>query len=78
MNNFQNVYDLHLMIQDLAQSLTYYNMQDVFQIIPESTLVLLNIILEVLFSCQADEERTKNKLEDNLTDMDLQRAYAAA
>ena len=45
-NDFQTVYDLHMRIEALSKALTSYDMLDVFQIIPEDTILKLSSTLD--------------------------------
>ena len=47
------MYDLHMRIDSFSKSLTYYDMADVFQVIPSDILKTLEERLEVVFSRQA-------------------------
>ena len=47
-NEFQTVYDLHMQIEALDQALTFYDMRDVFEVIPQNTVELLEVQLSKL------------------------------
>ena len=42
-------------IDVLSKALSYYDMKDVFGIVPEQTVQHLNTCLDVLFTCQISE-----------------------
>ena len=67
-NDFQTVYDLHMRIEALSKALTSYDMLDVFQVIPQATILKLSSALELLFSCQAGEEQAASALALDPTD----------
>ena len=50
-NYFKTVYDLHMRVKALSKALVFLNMQNVFQIIPESTVEELHQKLTDLFVC---------------------------
>ena len=50
--DFRAVYDLHMRLEALAKSIMFYDMDDVFNILPSETVKLLEEKLEVLFACQ--------------------------
>ena len=37
-SDFKAIYDLHICFETLSKSLTFYDMKDVFQILPEDTI----------------------------------------
>ena len=67
-NDFQTVYDLHMRIEALSKALTSYDMLDVFQVIPQETILRLSSALDLLFDCQSDEEQAATALALNPTD----------
>lgn len=58
-------------IDSFSESLTYYDMTDVFQIIPLATLITLENILEVVFSRQAQVDLAEAALSFSLGDSSL-------
>ena len=58
-------------IELLSKALAFYDMKDVFEIIPESTIQHLNIRLDILFGQQAYDKKARNKLADNPLDNEL-------
>ena len=70
-NDFQTVYDLHMRIEALNKALTSYDMLDVFQVIPEDTILKLSSALDHLFECQAEEEQAATALAVDPTDATL-------
>ena len=67
-NNFQTMYDLHTCIESISKTLTHFDMQDVFQIIPAQTVQTLSDRIDMLFECQTDEEQAADTLHINPTD----------
>ena len=61
-NKFQTVYDLHMRIEALAQALNFYDMCDIFQVIPENTVELLEVQLANLFTRQEVLDRATDEL----------------
>ena len=51
-NDFKDVYDLHMRIQVFSKSLVFFDMADVFQIIPENTVTVRKDHLKELFDYQ--------------------------
>jgi len=68
MSDFQTVYDIHMRIKGFSKALTHFDMQDVFQIIPEDTIQWLRCELDTLFVCQTEEEQATLDLNSNLSD----------
>ena len=62
------MYDLHLRIEALSKALTSYDMLDVFQVIPQATILKLSSALDLLFDCQADKEQAASALALDPTD----------
>ena len=61
-NKFQTVYDLHMRIEALAQALNFYDTCDIFQVIPENTVELLEVQLANLFTRQEVLDRATDEL----------------
>ena len=70
-NKFQTIYDLHMQIEALAKYLNFFNMRDVFEIIPENTVELLPAKLEDLFESQADLDQATDELQLEPTNENL-------
>ena len=51
-SHFKAVYDLHMCIDALSKALAFLDIRDVFHIISDHTLDLLEIQIQDLFSCQ--------------------------
>ena len=51
-SDFRAVYDLQMRIEALLKALLFYDMYDVFQVIPAQTLDQLQIQLKTIFECQ--------------------------
>ena len=70
-NDFKAVYDLHTSIEALSKSLVLYNMIDVFQVLPISTLQDLEPKLRAVHACQVEDSRVEAALTRDLTDMTM-------
>ena len=64
-SDFKAVYDLHMRIEALSKALVLFDMTDVFQILPESTVSVLETKLQALHACQADSDRLELALIDS-------------
>ena len=51
-SDFKVFYDLHSQIESISNSLVFFDMNNVFKIVPTGTVDTLQAKLEVLFSCQ--------------------------
>ena len=49
---FWAVYDLHMRLEALSKAITFYDMGDVFKILPSNTVALLESKLDVYFNTQ--------------------------
>jgi len=56
-SDFKAVYDLHMRIKALSKALVFFDMIDVFQILPESTVLSLEVKISELHACQAESDR---------------------
>ena len=70
-SNFKAVYDLHMWIEALSKTLVFFNMIDVFQILPESTVKSLEEKLTDLHVWQGALERCELALLASPTDTAL-------
>ena len=70
-NNFKAVYDLHMRIEALSKTLVFFDMIDVFQILPESTVKSLEEKLTDLHVWQGALERCELALLASPTDTAL-------
>ena len=70
-SDFKAVYDLHMRIKALSKTLVFFDMIDVFQILPESTVKSLEEKLTDLHVWQGVLERCKLALLASLTDTAL-------
>ena len=70
-SDFKAVYDLHMRIEALSKALVFFNMIDVFQILPESTVNSLEEKLTDLHVCQGALERCELALLASPTDTAL-------
>ena len=66
-SNFYPVYDLYIQIDALSKILTHFNMQDMFQVIPETTVRKLSDRIDMPFTCQTSEGQAKDNLERDPT-----------
>ena len=48
--DFRAVYDLHMRLEALSKAITFYDMGDVFQILPSNIIVVLESKLDVYFT----------------------------
>jgi hypothetical protein len=71
-SDFKAVYDLHMRIEALSKALMFFDMKDVFEIIPEHTIDLLEVKLQNMFRNQADLQEAEDRMLLNATDADLQ------
>jgi len=55
-------------IEGLSKALTHFDMQDVFQIIPEDTIQRLSSELDPLFLCQTEKEQAMIDLNTDRSD----------
>ena len=51
--DFRAVYNLHMRLEDLSKAIMYYDMDDIFNVLPSETVQLLERKLDVLFAIQA-------------------------
>ena len=56
-SDFKAIYDLHMRIKALSKTLVMFDMTDVFQLLPESTVSILETKLQAVHTCQANAER---------------------
>lgn len=68
-SEFRTVYNLHMRIDALSTALKYFDMADVFQIVPSETIVLLEKHLMTLFDLQNDLVAKEEKLATNSADL---------
>ena len=50
--DFHAVYDLHMRLEALSKAIMFYDMDDIFNILPSNTAKLLEKKLDVLFAYQ--------------------------
>ena len=60
--DFRAVYDLHMRLEALSKAITFYDMGDVFQILPSNTITLLESKLDVYFTAQTNINNTSDIL----------------
>ena len=72
------VYNLHMRIEALSKALTFFDMHDVFQIVPEHTVDQIRAQLQHLFQCQQDLSTTSTALLADSTNTALLDAKTAA
>ena len=70
-SDFKSVYDLHMRIEALSKALTLYDMTDVFQVLPDVTVLDLEQKLRAVHACQTKEDRVKLALVDDPSDTGL-------
>ena len=68
-SEFRTVYDLHMRIDALSTALKYFDMADVFQIVPSGTIFLLEKHLTTLFALQNDLAIEEDKLAANAANL---------
>ena len=77
-SDFRTVYNLHMRIEALSKALTFFDMRDVFQIVPENTVAQIRAQLQHLFQCQQDLATTSTALLADSTNAALLDAKTAA
>ena len=70
-NSFEIAYNLHMRVDVLNKSLEYYDMRDVFRILPEVTVSDLDQYLEKVCVRQSTERDTLREVSLNPTDNDV-------
>ena len=70
------VYDLHMRLDALGKAITFYDMDDIFNIIPCETVTILEMKLEDLLDAQSLAETAEDALATNSTDSTLKLAVA--
>ena len=70
-SDFKAVYDLHMRIEALSKTVTFYDMKDVFRILPEDTIEALEYQFQLMFTCQADLDGLEDRLRTDGTNADL-------
>ena len=70
-SDFKAVYDLHMRIEALSKTLTFYDMKDVFQILPEDIIEALEYQFQLMFTCQADLDEVEDRLRTYGTNANL-------
>ena len=70
-SDFKCVYDLHMRVEALSKALTFYDMTDVYQVLPEATVLDLERKLQAVHACQAEESRIESALISSPTDGNL-------
>ena len=70
-SNFKALYDLHMRVEALSKALTFFDMKDVFEIIPEHRIETLENKLQNMFRYQADLQVVEDRLLLNASDVDF-------
>jgi hypothetical protein len=76
--DFRAVYDLHMSLEALSKAITFYDMGDVFQILPSKTIKLLESKLDVYFTTQTNINTTSDILATDPTNASLKTDLADA
>ena len=77
-SDFRTVYNLYMRIEALSKALTFFDMRNVFQIVPELTVAQIRAQLQHLFRCQQDISSTSTTLLADATNPVLLDAKTAA
>jgi len=75
-SDFRAVYNLHMRLDALGKAITFFDMDDVFNIIPCETVIMLEMKLEDLFNNQVLVETAADLLDTNPIDSTLKLAVA--
>ena len=70
-SEFKAVYNMHMQIEALSKALAFFDMDDVFKIIPDSTVANLEQQLLNLFACQDVMDQANTALADDDTNQTL-------
>ena len=61
-SDFKALYDLHMCIEALSKALTFFDMKDVFEILPEHMIETLENKLQNIFRYQTDLQAVEDRL----------------
>ena len=77
-SDFWVMYDLHVCLEALSKAITFYNMGDVFKILPSNTVALLESKLDVCFNTQTSVNNANDILATDPTNTTFKTNLAEA